>query len=162
MVFPPNGMSTCFGLVSARQNDRGTLNMSGLDHFLGLIQAHLPPHLRCMIFGDSIFRGTLQMITSYYWVLPPDVFTPAETKCNAALQAARMLIEKYYGLQSGVQRLCDTWKGSHYGVERPYAIKQLRVCHLLINCYICFNVDQASGAHTFAYSPPSIEQYLHL
>jgi len=161
-VFFPNGMSTCFGTVSARQNDRGTLNMSGLDHVLGLIHAHLPPHLWCMIFGDSIFRGNLQMITSYYQALPPDVLTPAETKCNAALQAARMPIEKYYGLQSRAQRLCDTRRRSRYGVERPYAIKQLSVCHLLINCSICFNGDQASGANTFVYPPPSIEQYLHL
>ena len=52
----PNGMSTCFGPGSARQNDRGTLTMSGLDCFLVLTQAHLPPHLQCMVFGDSIFR----------------------------------------------------------------------------------------------------------
>ena len=161
-VFFPNGMSTCFGPVSARQNDRGTLNMSGLDCFLVLIQAHLPPHLGCMIFGNSIFRGNLQIITSNYGALPPDVLTPAETKCNAALRAARMPIEKYYGLQSCVQRLCDTRRGSRYGVERPYTIEQLRVCHLLINCYICFNGDQVSGANTFTYPPPSIDQYLHL
>ena len=161
-VFFPNGMSTCFGPVSARQNDRGTLTMSGLDRFLVLIQAHLPPHLQCMLFGDSIFRGNLQMITSYYRALPPDVLTPSKLKCNAALRAARMPIEKNYGLQSCVQRLCDTRRGSSYGSVRPYAIEQLRVCHLLINCYICFNGDQASGANTFAYPPPSIDQYLHL
>ena len=56
----PNGMSTCFGPVFAQQNDRGTLNMSGLDRFLVLIQAHLPPHLRCMLFGDSIFVATFR------------------------------------------------------------------------------------------------------
>ena len=160
--FFPNGMSTYFGPVSAWQNDRRTLNMSSLDRFLGLIQAHLPPHLQCMIFGNSIFRGNLQMITSYYRALPPDILTPAETKCNAALRAARMPIEKYYGLQSCVQQLCDTRRGSRYGVERPYTIEQLRVCHLLINCYICFNGNQASGANIFAYPPPSNEQYLHL
>jgi hypothetical protein len=162
MVFFPNGISTCFGLVCARQNDRGTLNMSGLDPFLALIQAHLPPHLQCMIFGDSIFHGILQMITSHYRALPPDVLTPSELKCNAALRAARMPIEKNYGLQSCVQRLCDTRRGSSYGSVHLYAIEQLRVCHLLINCYICFNGNQASGANTFAYPLPSIDQYLRL
>jgi hypothetical protein len=58
-VFFPNGMSNCFGTVSARQNDRGTLAMSGLDRFLVLIQAHLPPHLQCMVFGNSIFCGNM-------------------------------------------------------------------------------------------------------
>jgi hypothetical protein len=83
-----NGMSTCCGPVSARQNDRGTLNMSGLDRFLVLIQAHLPPHLCCMV------RGNLQLITSYFPAILPDVLTPSKLKCNAALRAARMPIEK--------------------------------------------------------------------
>ena len=111
MVFFPNGISTCFDPVSARQNDRGTLAMSGLDRFLVLIPAHLAPHLQCMVFGDSIFRGNLQMITLYYRALPPDVLTSSELKCNASLQAAQMPIEKKYGLQSCVQRLCDTRRG---------------------------------------------------
>jgi hypothetical protein len=104
-VFFPDGISTCFGPVSARQNYRGTLNMSSLDRFLALVQAHLPPDLQCMIFGDSVFRGNLQMITSYYQALPPDVLAPSELKCNASLRAARMPIEKNYALQSCVQRL---------------------------------------------------------
>jgi hypothetical protein len=161
-VFFPNGISTCFGPVSARQNDRGTLNMSGLDRFLVLIQAHLPPHMKCMVFGDSVYHGNLEMITSYYRAIPPDVLTPSELRCNAALRAARMPIERNYGLQSCVQRICDTRRGSSYGSERPYAIEQLRVCHLLINCYICLNGDQASGANTFAYPPPSIDEYLRI
>ena len=161
-VFFPNGISTCFGPVSVRQNDRGTLNVRGQYHFLVPIQAHLPPHLQCMLFGDSTFRGNLQMITTYYRALPPDVLTPSKIRCNAALRAARMPIEKDYGLQSCVQRLCDTRRGSSYGSVRAYAIKQLPVCHLLINCYICFNGNKASRANTFAYPPPSIDQYLRL
>ncbi len=66
MVLLPNGISTLFGPVSARQNDRGTLNLSGLNRFLTLIQASLPAHRSCMVFGDSIYRGILQNITSYY------------------------------------------------------------------------------------------------
>ncbi len=94
-VFFPNRIITCFGPVSARQNDRGTLNISGLDCFLVLIQAHLPPQMQCMVFGDSVYRGiTLQMITSYHRALLPDVLTPSKLKCNSSLRAARMPIEK--------------------------------------------------------------------
>jgi hypothetical protein len=67
-VLLPNGMSTIFGPVSARQNDRGTLNLISLDHFLALIQASLHPHRRCMLFGDFIFPGLLQYITTYITV----------------------------------------------------------------------------------------------
>ncbi len=36
-VFLPNGISTVFGPVSARQNDHGTLALSGLDRFITFI-----------------------------------------------------------------------------------------------------------------------------
>ena len=159
----PNGMSTVFGPVSGRMNDRGVLNLSGLDTFLVLIQAHLPPQDRCMVFGDAIYRGNaLQMITSYYHAIPPNVLSFHERVCNAAFRAARMPIEKNYGQQTCVQRICDTRWASRYGAALPYAIEQWRVCHLLLNCYICFNGDQASGTGTFAMPPPNIDWYLRL
>jgi len=74
-VLLPNGMSTIFGPVSARQNNRGTLNLSSLNHFLALIQASMHPHHRCMLFGDSIFCGLLQYITTYYRAILPNVLT---------------------------------------------------------------------------------------
>ena len=115
-----------------------------------------------MVFGDSIFRSNLQMITSYYRAILPDVLTPSKLKINASLRVAGMPIEKNYGLQSWVQRLCDTRRGSSCGLVCPYAIEQLWVYHLLINCHTCFNGNQASGANTFEYPLPSINQYLHL
>ena len=54
-TFVPNRMSCVFGPVSGRGGDHGTLNLSNIDSLLGLIQEHLPPHLRCMLFGDSLF-----------------------------------------------------------------------------------------------------------
>ena len=161
-VLLPNGISTLFGPVSARQNDRGTLNLSGLDRFLTLIQTSLPAHRRCMVFGDSIYRGFLQNITSYYRAIPPDVLTPPELKINASLRSARQPIEKNYGLTSCVQRICDSRRGYQLGKQHPYSLEQLRVCHLLINCYICFNGDQASGVNTFDCPPPTIDEYLRL
>ncbi len=103
-VLLPNGISTVFGLVSARQNNRGTLNLSGLDHFLTLIQASLLPQFRCMLFGDSIFRGLLQYITTYYRAITPNLLTAEEVKINDTFRAARMPIEKNYGLNSWVFR----------------------------------------------------------
>jgi hypothetical protein len=161
-VLLPNGMSTIFGPVSARQNDRGTLNLSGLDRFLTLIQASLPPHRRCMLFGDSIYRGLLQNITTYYRAIAPNVLTAEEVKINATFRAARIPIEKNYGLTSCVFRICDTPRGYQLGKQHPYALEQLRVCHLLVNCYICLNGDQASGVNTFNCPPPRIDDYLQL
>lgn len=162
-VIWPNGISNIFGPVSGRMNDRGVLNLSGLDNFLFLIQAHLPLNEQCMVFGDKIYRGNaLQRITTYYDAVPPNVLSLYERMCNAAFRAMRMPIEKNYGLQTCVQRICATEEGWNYGAARPYAIEQWRVCHLLLNCYICFNGDQASGGNTFACPPPDIDTYLRL
>jgi len=161
-VLLPNGISTVFGPVSARQNDRGTLNLSGLDHFLTLIQASLLPELRCMLYGDSIFRGLLQYITTYYCTIAPHLLMAEEAKINAAFGAARMPIEKNYGLTSCVFRICDTTRCYWLGKQHPFALEQLKVCHFLMNCYICFNGDQVSGVNTFNCPPPRIENYLRL
>jgi hypothetical protein len=137
--------------------------MSGFDDFMVLTQACLPQHKRCMAFGNSIYCGVaLQIVTTHYHTIAPNVLTFDERVCNASLRAAIMPIEKNYGLQTCVQGLCDTRRGSRLGAAVPYAIEQLRVCHLLLNCYICFNGDQASGPSTFAITPPNIDTYLEL
>ncbi len=162
-VFLPNGISTVFGPVLARRNNRGTLALSGLDRFITLIQASLPLHERAMmLFGDSIFGGLLQSITTYYCVIAPNTLTVAELKCNAALRSARQPIEKNYGLTSCVQRICDTKRGYQLAKKHPYALEQLKVCHPLMNCYICLNGDQAGSVNTFNCMPSPIEVYLHL
>jgi hypothetical protein len=110
-VFLPNGIRMVFGPASARQNNRGTLALSGLDRFITLIQASLPLHERAMLFGDSIFCGLLQSITTYYRMIAPNILTVPELKCNAALRSTRQPIEKNYGLTSCVQRICNTRRG---------------------------------------------------
>ncbi len=61
-VFLPNGISTLFCPVTARQNDRGTLNLSGLDRFLTLIQAALPAHRKCMLSGTPFFVESYRIL----------------------------------------------------------------------------------------------------
>ncbi len=161
-VLLPNGMSTISGSLSARQNDRGTLNLSSLACFLALIQASLPPHCRCMLFGDSIFCGLLQYITIYYCALVPNVLTAKEVKINATFKAAPMPFEKNYGLTNCAFRICDTTRGYQLAKQHPYALDQLWVSYLLINCYICFDGDQASGVNMFNCPPPCINYYLQL
>jgi hypothetical protein len=72
--------------------------LSGLDRFITLIQASLPLHERAMLFRDSIFRGLLQSITTYYHAIEPNILTVPELKCNAALRSARQPIEKITAL----------------------------------------------------------------
>ena len=118
-VFFPNGISTCFGLVSAWQNDRGTLAISGLDCFLGLIQAHLPPHMQSMVFGDSAYCGNaLQMVISYFRAIPPDVQLFSRLGAMLHSEQHACLLRKIVAFRavcSCVQRLCDNRRRSSYG-----------------------------------------------
>ncbi len=83
-------------------------------------------------------------------------------KINATFRAARMPIEKNYGLTNCVFRICGTERGYQLAKQHPYALEQLRVYPLLVNCYICFNGDQASGVNTFDCPPPCIDEHLQL
>ncbi len=79
-----------------------------------------------------------------------------EVKINATFRAARMPIEKKYSLTNCIFRICDRTRGYQLGKQHPYALEQLRVSHLLLNCYICFNGDQASSVDAFDCPPPHI------
>jgi hypothetical protein len=115
-----------------------------------------------MLFGYSIFCGLLQYITTYYRAFLPHILTAKEVKINATFRAARMPIEKNYGLTNCVFRICGTERGYQLAKQHPYALEQLRVYPLLVNCYICFNGDQASGVNTFDCPPPCIDEHLQL
>ncbi len=61
---------------------------------------------------------------------------------------------------SNLFRICCTTEGIKITKKNPVTIKQLRICHLLTNCYVCFNGNQARSISTFNISPPSLEEYL--
>lgn len=153
-IYLPNGISTVYGPESCRENDLGTLNHSGLDNFLGLVQANTPPNNRFFGFGDGIFRG-LHHIKTYYRAAPGVALLQAALLLNSAFKAARIIIEHNYGLSSTVFGVCDNKNAHKLGQRHPYAVEQLRVVYLLTNCYICLN-----GSRTFDLAPPSLEEYL--
>ena len=127
-----------------------------------MIQANVPPQDICWLFGDSIYRGMLQMITSYYRAIPPNMLTVAQVRCNKAFRSTRIPIERNYGATSCIFCCCDAAKSLQLGKRHPYALEQLGVCHLMINCYVCLNGDQAGSVNTFDYAPPPLEEYLTL
>ncbi len=153
-IYLPNGISTLFGPESARENDLATLNHSGLDSFLAIVQSRVPPVDRFFGFGDGIFRG-LNTIKTYYRAATGAALTPLQRLLNSAFRAARITIEKNYGLSSTVFKVCEHKNAYQLAQRNPYAVEQLRVVYLLTNCYICLN-----GTHTFDLAPPSLEQYL--
>lgn len=160
-VYLPNGICTLYGAESARENDRGTLNRSNLDAFVGMIQTHLPLNLRCKLFGDGIFHGALQNIITYFRSIGNVPLSYHELTTNAAMRSSRMPIEKFYAHKDNLWDVCAHTAG-HLAKKHPYAIEQLRIVYLLTNCFNCFNGDQGGSVNTFGLTPPRIEEYLAL
>ena len=69
-----------------------------------------------------------------------------------------MSIEKNYGMTSRLFRVCVDREWSKLAKKVPYTAEQLRVSHLLVNCYVCCLGDQVSN--TFGLIPLSLEEYL--
>ena len=166
--FLPNGLSFLFGPVSARRGDAGVLRMSNLNPFLvwiqhGMFRLATGTAVYFGLFGDTAFNLGYECIQSYYRAYGVGAqLSDAEKQCNNVVKAARITIERNYGMTSTIFRICNSKEGFKLAKKNPYAIEQMRVVHLLVNCYICLNGVQASSDNTFGISPPKLEAYLAL
>ena len=163
----PNEITTVYGLVSARRGDAGLLQMSNLNVFLAWIQYGAfffsGAWLVYSVFGDSAFSIGLECCKSYYRTFTNGgQLSDEETKVNHALKAAWITIEKNYAMIGNIFRICESPEASKLAKKNPYALEQLRVCHLLTNCYVCLNGDQASCDSMFGCTPPKLDDYLQL
>ena len=163
----PNGMSFLFGPVSARHNDAGVLQMSNVDNYLAAIQEGVftvevpdgpPRSVTYSVLGDSAFNFGLRCVQSYYRPFGGAELTAAEDRCNFHLKSARMSIEHSFGQLSNLFKICHCRDEVKLGKKIPYALEQLRVCHLLQNCHVCFNGNSTSNK--FLVPPPPIDRYL--
>lgn len=85
-----------------------------------------------------------------------------ERVCNAEFKAFRQRIEFGYGERNNNFKICADPSNFRMGKKHPYAIEQLRVCHLLTNIYNCLNGDKSSSYNCFRCLPPKMEDYLKL
>ena len=166
-VVLPNGLTTLFGPVSARQSGPGVEEMSNINAFLVHLQRHL---FVCAagwghygVFGDGAFSLDRECIQSYYRSFSAAVpLTQAQRRVNNSMKSARIVIEKNYRALANKFHICDMKPGMKLSKTNPYAIEHLQVCHLLLNYQICFNNDQAGSSNAFGVSPPRVEDYLCL
>ena len=134
--------------------------MSGLNAFLESIQ--IGQKIVSKLLGDGIFSLALVRVMSYYQATALNPLTEQQQAINSAWKAARVATERNYAQTSVVFWICDRHYNYKLANKRSVAVEQLRVCHLLVNCYNCLNGDQACHASTFGCSAPSLEAYLQL
>ncbi len=167
-IFLSNGLSTLFGPVSAQQADVGVLAMSNLNKFLVELQCGrfctlAGAEVYFCSFGDSAFNIGLQAIQSYYreFNRGTELDWP-RANCNKVMRSTRIAIKKNYNMVSNLFCICCSTEGSKLAKKNPVVIEQLRVCHLLTNCYVCLNGNQSGSVNTFNLSPSLLEDYLLL
>jgi hypothetical protein len=142
--------------------------MLNLNAFLVLIQrgqffSPVGAEVLFAAFNDLAFNLGHQCIQLYYRTFAAIAqLTDAQKCCNAAMRSECITIEKKIcnGKQP-ITHLCgEGWVQTCK--KKPYAIKQLHVCTLLTNCYICLNGDTVGSNNTFGLNPPRLSEYLSL
>lgn len=160
----PNGITTVFGPVSCRRQDvgPGVLRASHLDDFLRLIQQDEP--VQYTAFGDLAYGALwLQCIGTYFEAFGDGTpLTVFEKVCNYEFKRARQRIEFDYGDRNNNNKIMQGKFNFRLGKQHPYAIEQVRVCHLLTNIYNCLHGNKSSSYDCFRCDPPLLEDYLNI
>lgn len=77
------------------------------------------------------------------------------------MKMARIEIEHFYGLMGGLFKICYSWTAHKLREEHPYALEQVRVSHLLTNCYVVVNGSIVTNSFKCdEFLPNSLHDYL--
>ena len=150
-VFLPNGMLGNIFLTSVAQNDKGVINISGLEEELE------------RLLSNSVLRNG-----SYPALYADDIYNYSTVICKSCrdgsvfekrMTTARVDIEHEFGLTASLfKRLQQkhTWKilQSYGGVN-----EHLFTIYFMCNVYTCLRGNKTSKKYQL--DPPSIEEYLH-
>ncbi len=135
------------------------LQTSNLSNFLFLIQRGLwttvaGAEIIFSVVGDGAYNIGLPCISSYFRSFVGGVDLNAdEDFCKRHARSARVTIEKNFGMVSNLFCICNMRGANKLAKKQPYVLEQLRVCGLLINCYVCYNGNQAGSTNTFGLIP---------
>lgn len=87
--------------------------------------------------------------------------TPRERAEDQRMKMARISIEHFYGLMGRLFPICSCWSQYKLQEEAPYALEQVRVCHLMTNCYIVCNGSIVTNTYKCdEFMPNSLADYL--
>lgn len=81
------------------------------------------------------------------------------------MRSVRQTIEHSYGDIENIFWICtwpDSVKLGHTTNDVPSALRQLRMCHSLMNIYVCLNGNKATCYNKFDCQPPKLRDYLAL
>jgi hypothetical protein len=158
IVFLPNGMIGSVFIAALAHNDRGMVNLSGINEYLvALLDGiFVPPDFQMYpaIYGDGIYQVLLCIISRFTGNL-----SAAEKALNIRMAGVRISIEHLFGLHHNLFALFnhpDLLRLYHRGPD----IRNLTLMSFFIlNCYNCLN---HSSSAMFGLDPPSLAEYIPL
>jgi hypothetical protein len=152
IVTLPNGMYGHLYVTNGAQNDRGLINLSGIQE--GYRRSFDESGIRVRGFypvlgGDDTYPHTEIVIRSYRG--------EDDGGFRQCFKSARERVEHHLGLAISLWRLLTRYH-LHKILERDVFLKRLVVAHFLTNCKSCFDGNTVSSA--FQCPTPDIEEYL--
>ena len=148
----PNGMFGNIFVATAAQNDRGLLNISGIQEAYQALfdehQIYVRGQYYPALAGDDTYNHSLIVVRSYGG--QNDGF-------RECFKSARVKIEHHFGYVMSLWRLLMKFY-LHRIIDRNKFQKRLVVAHFLTNCKSCFEGNTVATA--FGCQTPNIEEYL--
>jgi hypothetical protein len=129
------------------------------DSFLDVLSDMLSTRL-FLFYGDSAFQGDWHCILAQHHPGPELPLTPRQQAENRVMKKVRESVEWSYSQVGQLWELSQ--RSDHFQLDRDYmsVLAQLRVMHLLTNCYTCLHGNQISGSRGFQCWTPELEEYL--
>ena len=149
-VFIPNGLLANIYLTSVAQNDKGVINISGLEAELQrlLIPHRLTNGALPVLYADDIYDPSTVVSKS----------NGVKNIFNLRMNSARVDIEHQFGLTASLFRRLSvkhTWKIMQMG---GHVTEHLFSIFFMVNCYTCVRGNKTSAKYHIP--APSIEDYL--
>jgi hypothetical protein len=154
-----NGFSVMHGPHSARENDLGSVNISGLDNYLTNIQAG--QHIRYKTYGDGIFKRIARVdncIRSYHEARPLIPKTEFQVHENRVMKKMRIFVEHTYAdleKRFDIVNRKNEWKWMNLTLNHP---AKLRTVFFFNNCLTCSHGNSLSKQYKIR--PPTLAEFL--
>jgi hypothetical protein len=157
----PNGMTAAvYGPTSVRRHDVTLLNWSRIDEVLSEILGFLGMG-NYAFYGDAAYtRGRYHSIVARHDPTPLAPLNERQKLENQAMKKVRISVEWSYQQVGGLWKLSEDPDAFKLEQDPAIVCAQIRVMHLLTNCYTCIHGNTSSSSGVFACEPPELEDYL--
>jgi hypothetical protein len=148
----PNGLAgATFGPVSHRRNDNRVVDCSGIDAFLLAFQLSIV-FLADKVYSfycDDGFGSLWSCLRTRHRPLLGGQMSARQIAENKVMKKVRESIEWSFGSVKSHWKMSERWDLFQIDREPTMVYSQIRVMHLLQNCYTCLRGNAISGRHVF-------------